>query len=113
MDFEEPFRTDAEALARETEALLDQVRRGPGAVGLRQGRAEEPPGADPGPARKRNIPVLADPEGKDFSIYRGASLITPNLSEFEPSSASYPPGRDQLVAKGLKLLGDLDWAPCW
>jgi D-beta-D-heptose 7-phosphate kinase/D-beta-D-heptose 1-phosphate adenosyltransferase len=27
--------------------------------------------------------VLADPKGKDFSIYRGASLITPNLSEFE------------------------------
>lgn len=28
-------------------------------------------------------PVLVDPKGKDFTIYRGATLLTPNMSEFE------------------------------
>jgi D-beta-D-heptose 7-phosphate kinase/D-beta-D-heptose 1-phosphate adenosyltransferase len=34
-------------------------------------------------ARARGIPVLVDPKGADFSRYRGASLLTPNLQEFE------------------------------
>lgn len=34
-------------------------------------------------AKTRGIPVLVDPKGADFSIYRGATLITPNLKEFE------------------------------
>lgn len=33
--------------------------------------------------REQNIPCLVDPKGIDFSRYRGATLITPNLSEFE------------------------------
>ncbi len=33
--------------------------------------------------RQQNIPVLVDPKGTDFERYRGASLITPNLAEFE------------------------------
>ncbi|KRV71705.1 bifunctional D-glycero-beta-D-manno-heptose-7-phosphate kinase/D-glycero-beta-D-manno-heptose 1-phosphate adenylyltransferase HldE [Pseudomonas citronellolis] len=105
VDFEEPFRTDAEALARETEALLDQVRvlvlsdYGKGALKNHQALIQA--------ARKRNIPVLADPKGKDFSIYCGASLITPNLSEFE-AIVGRCQDENELVAKGLKLLGDLD-----
>ncbi|MED5607585.1 MULTISPECIES: bifunctional D-glycero-beta-D-manno-heptose-7-phosphate kinase/D-glycero-beta-D-manno-heptose 1-phosphate adenylyltransferase HldE [unclassified Pseudomonas] len=105
VDFEEPFRTDAQALARETEALLDQVRvlvlsdYGKGALKNHQALIQA--------ARKRNIPVLADPKGKDFSIYRGASLITPNLSEFE-AIVGRCQDENELVAKGLKLLGDLE-----
>lgn len=34
-------------------------------------------------ARKENVTVLVDPKGHDFEKYRGASLLTPNLSEFE------------------------------
>ena len=34
-------------------------------------------------ARKANIPVLVDPKNADFSIYQYATLITPNLKEFE------------------------------
>ena len=30
-----------------------------------------------------NKPVVIDPKGTDFSRYRGATLLTPNLSEFE------------------------------
>ena len=58
-------------------------------------------------ARARGIPVLADPKGKDFSIYRGASLITPNLSEFETIVGGCADEAD-LVAKGAKLMADLD-----
>lgn len=34
-------------------------------------------------ARKRNIPVIVDPKSLDFSQYRKASIIKPNLKEFE------------------------------
>ncbi|MES9823237.1 MAG: bifunctional D-glycero-beta-D-manno-heptose-7-phosphate kinase/D-glycero-beta-D-manno-heptose 1-phosphate adenylyltransferase HldE [Candidatus Thiodiazotropha endolucinida] len=34
-------------------------------------------------ANERSIPVLVDPKGGDFSKYRGATLLTPNLKEFE------------------------------
>lgn len=32
-------------------------------------------------SRKRNIPVIVDPKGQDFTKYTGAYLIKPNLSE--------------------------------
>jgi len=34
-------------------------------------------------ARAAGKPVLVDPKGRDFGIYRGATLLTPNLAEFE------------------------------
>ncbi len=34
-------------------------------------------------ARKAGRPVIVDPKGVDFSRYRGATVITPNLKEFE------------------------------
>jgi len=34
-------------------------------------------------AREAGVPVLVDPKGTDFSRYHGATLLTPNLSEFE------------------------------
>lgn len=34
-------------------------------------------------AAKKNIPVLVDPKGSDFSRYHGAAMVTPNLKEFE------------------------------
>ncbi len=33
--------------------------------------------------RQASVPVLVDPKGTDFSMYSGASLLTPNQSEFE------------------------------
>jgi rfaE bifunctional protein kinase chain/domain len=33
-------------------------------------------------ARAKGIPVLVDPKGDDYSRYRGATLLTPNRSEF-------------------------------
>jgi D-beta-D-heptose 7-phosphate kinase/D-beta-D-heptose 1-phosphate adenosyltransferase len=34
-------------------------------------------------ARKYNKPVIVDPKGSDFAKYKGATLLTPNMSEFE------------------------------
>jgi rfaE bifunctional protein kinase chain/domain len=34
-------------------------------------------------ARPRHIKVVVDPKNKDFSIYRGATVLTPNTSELE------------------------------
>ncbi len=36
-----------------------------------------------GMAREKQIPVLIDPKGSDFSKYAGATLVTPNRAEFE------------------------------
>lgn len=34
-------------------------------------------------AQQRHIPVIVDPKGTDFAKYSGATLLTPNMSEFE------------------------------
>ena len=36
-----------------------------------------------GICRRRGVPVLVDPKGTDFARYRGATVLTPNLAEFE------------------------------
>ncbi|RRW23355.1 PfkB family carbohydrate kinase, partial [Ectopseudomonas oleovorans] len=105
MDFEEPFATDTQALARQVEALLAGVKvlvlsdYGKGALQNHQVLIQA--------ARARGIPVLADPKGKDFSIYRGASLITPNLHEFETIVGGCK-DEAELVSKGAKLMRELE-----
>ena len=34
-------------------------------------------------AKDNNIPVVIDPKRDDFSVYRNASVITPNLKELQ------------------------------
>ena len=58
-------------------------------------------------AREAGVPVLADPKGKDFSIYRGATLITPNLSEFEAVVGECAT-EQVLVDKGMALIDELN-----
>jgi D-beta-D-heptose 7-phosphate kinase/D-beta-D-heptose 1-phosphate adenosyltransferase len=58
-------------------------------------------------AREKNKVVLVDPKGTDFSRYRHANLITPNLSEFE-AIMGHCADQHQLVEKGLQLLSQLD-----
>jgi len=58
-------------------------------------------------ARKANKPLLVDPKGSDFNIYQQANIITPNLSEFEAVVGPCP-DQQQLVAKGMQLLQQLD-----
>lgn len=58
-------------------------------------------------AKVRKVPIIIDPKGTDFEKYRGATLITPNLSEFE---AVVGPCSDEeeLVKRGLELRDRLD-----
>ncbi|MCI0667857.1 MAG: bifunctional D-glycero-beta-D-manno-heptose-7-phosphate kinase/D-glycero-beta-D-manno-heptose 1-phosphate adenylyltransferase HldE [Methylococcaceae bacterium] len=57
-------------------------------------------------ARNAAKPVLVDPKGRDFSIYSGATVVTPNLAEFE--GVVGPCGNSkQLVEKGQRLIRDL------
>jgi D-beta-D-heptose 7-phosphate kinase/D-beta-D-heptose 1-phosphate adenosyltransferase len=39
-------------------------------------------------ARKANIPIVVDPKQRDFTVYAGATVITPNLHELEAASPS-------------------------
>jgi D-beta-D-heptose 7-phosphate kinase/D-beta-D-heptose 1-phosphate adenosyltransferase len=58
-------------------------------------------------AKKAGVKVLVDPKGHDFSRYRGATLLTPNLQEFEqvmgPCSSE-----EELTEKGMTLIKELD-----
>ncbi|MBY5923021.1 bifunctional D-glycero-beta-D-manno-heptose-7-phosphate kinase/D-glycero-beta-D-manno-heptose 1-phosphate adenylyltransferase HldE [Ferrimonas balearica] len=57
-------------------------------------------------ARQAGVTVLVDPKGRDFSKYRGATLLTPNMAEF---TAVVGPVRDdaELERKGLALIQEL------
>jgi D-beta-D-heptose 7-phosphate kinase/D-beta-D-heptose 1-phosphate adenosyltransferase len=52
--------------------------------------------------KEKGIPILIDPKGSDFEKYAGASLITPNLSEFEAVAGECSDEQD-LVNKAEQL----------
>lgn len=58
-------------------------------------------------ARKSNKIVLIDPKGNDFSIYRNASLITPNLNEFRAVVGDCS-GDQEISEKGMKLIHEIN-----
>ncbi len=106
LDFEEAFEhLDIESLTARVEALLDKVDvlilsdYNKGALRNHQQLIAM--------AQAAGVPVLADPKGQDFSHYWGATLITPNLHEFE-AVVGHCEDEQQLVNKGLKLLRELN-----
>lgn len=58
-------------------------------------------------ARDAAIPVLVDPRGTDYSRWRGATLLTPNMEELEAVVGSCA-SEQQLLEKSLVLLQSLD-----
>lgn len=56
-------------------------------------------------ARAANVPVLVDPKGTNFAIYHGATVITPNLKEFETVVGACHSEQD-ILEKGQRLLAD-------
>lgn len=58
-------------------------------------------------AKQHRIPAIVDPKGKDYSIYQGASALTPNRSEFEAVVGRWTSELD-FEAKGLALREELD-----
>ena len=105
LDFEEPFdAADTDQILAKTIALL------PDASVLvlsdyDKGVLREPQALIT-EAKKQGVAVLVDPKGKQFSRYAGATLLTPNINEFEavvgPCSSE-----SELVNKGLELLNEL------
>jgi D-beta-D-heptose 7-phosphate kinase/D-beta-D-heptose 1-phosphate adenosyltransferase len=57
--------------------------------------------------RAQNVRVLVDPKGTDFTRYRGATVVTPNLLEFE-SVVGRVQSDEQLVDRGQALCAELD-----
>jgi D-beta-D-heptose 7-phosphate kinase/D-beta-D-heptose 1-phosphate adenosyltransferase len=53
-------------------------------------------------ANKRNIPVVIDPKGNDWKKYSGATLVTPNMKEFNEFLGDNILNDDALIEK---------WAP--
>lgn len=103
MDFEEAFYQHDEhsPLLPNCLECFDQAKvvivsdYGKGSMGSQQAIIQA--------ARKRGIPVLVDPKGCNFSIYRGATLLTPNFKEFEAVVGVCHSEAD-IIHKGLALL---------
>ncbi|QEH49473.1 bifunctional D-glycero-beta-D-manno-heptose-7-phosphate kinase/D-glycero-beta-D-manno-heptose 1-phosphate adenylyltransferase HldE [Aggregatibacter actinomycetemcomitans] len=58
-------------------------------------------------AHNANVPVLIDPKGTDFERYRGATLLTPNMSEFEAVVGKCH-SEQEIIDKGLKLISEIN-----
>jgi D-beta-D-heptose 7-phosphate kinase/D-beta-D-heptose 1-phosphate adenosyltransferase len=105
LDFEDVFEAeDADQLPQKVEQLLGNV----GALILSDYAkgALKNSQALIASARQAGVPVLVDPKGSDFDAYRGATLLTPNLSEFEAVVGACP-NEQALVEKGAELLDKL------
>ena len=58
-------------------------------------------------ARRHGKPVLVDPKGSDFSKYRGATLLTPNRSEFREVAGRWTDEAD-LARRAQQLRAQLE-----
>lgn len=57
-----------------------------------------------GEAQKRRIPVIVDPKGSDYSKYAGATVCTPNMSEFlQVTGCGEGLGEEEIAAQAEKL----------
>ncbi|MDN2482028.1 bifunctional D-glycero-beta-D-manno-heptose-7-phosphate kinase/D-glycero-beta-D-manno-heptose 1-phosphate adenylyltransferase HldE [Vibrio agarivorans] len=59
-------------------------------------------------ARKAGKPVFIDPKGADFERYRGATLLTPNMAEFELVVGKVK-DEQELIEKGHALIEEFDF----
>ena len=59
-------------------------------------------------ARRLGIPVLVDPKGLDFSHYRGATTVCPNLGELARAARIDPGNLDALLTAAEAMVSQLD-----
>ena len=59
-------------------------------------------------AKSHNLLILVDPKGKDYSKYRGATLLTPNKKEASLATDIEIIDSPTLKAAGFKIKDDLD-----
>lgn len=106
LDFEDKFEnTDPELILSRMELALPKVKAvilsdyAKGALEHVQQLIQK--------ARSANVPVFIDPKGADFERYRGATLLTPNMSEFEQVVGKVKT-EQELVEKGFALIEQFD-----
>lgn len=105
LDFEDGFR--GRGIALRLDAFRDAVSQA-GAVVLSdygKGALDDPQQLIQC-AHASGCPTLVDPKGTDFSRYRGATVITPNLAEFEAVVGACH-DLDELAARGERLCTEL------
>jgi D-beta-D-heptose 7-phosphate kinase/D-beta-D-heptose 1-phosphate adenosyltransferase len=54
-------------------------------------------------AKQKNIPTFVDPKSNDFTIYHHATVVTPNLKEFQAAVGECQ-SEDDIITKGQALL---------
>lgn len=54
--------------------------------------------------KKNKISVIVDPKGKDFSIYKGASLVTPNRNELSDATGGMAVKTDKDIEAAAQVL---------
>ena len=104
LDAEENFEQDFAGLSEQFTTLLGQTD----AVILSdyaKGTLAEPQTLIRN-ARKAGVPVLVDPKSEDFDRYRGATVLTPNLKEFEAAAGASRDDQD-LEQRGRALVDRL------
>jgi D-beta-D-heptose 7-phosphate kinase/D-beta-D-heptose 1-phosphate adenosyltransferase len=55
-------------------------------------------------AHDRDVPVIVDPKGTDYSRYRGATIVTPNRRELAEATGRKLGGDDEIVAAASFLM---------
>ena len=107
LDFEDKFEnTDAELVLSRMDSALPEMKAvifsdyAKGALEHVQQYIQK--------ARAAGVPVFIDPKGADFERYRGATLLTPNMAEFELVAGKVKSEED-LVEKGLALIEKYDF----
>jgi D-beta-D-heptose 7-phosphate kinase/D-beta-D-heptose 1-phosphate adenosyltransferase len=58
-------------------------------------------------ANERGKPVVVDPKGRDYSIYRGATLVTPNRQELADATDSLAQTDEEIAEAAARLRGEL------
>ena len=106
LDFEDPFAATESA---GIEAAFREALPGAGAAVLSdygKGTLTDTR-ALIGAAREHGVAVIVDPKGSDFERYRAATIITPNMSEFE-AVVGHCVDEHAVVEKGEALRAGLE-----
>jgi len=104
VDREEPLGSGSEAL---TKALAEKLDDADAVVLSDYGKGSlADVAAMIAACRDVDVPVFVDPKGRDFDRYRGATLITPNQSEFDAVAGESADDND-MVTRARVMAADL------
>jgi D-glycero-beta-D-manno-heptose-7-phosphate kinase len=59
-------------------------------------------------ARAKKVPIVVDPKQKSFAMYRGVTVITPNLVELEMATGRACHSTEEVIDAAGALMKDLD-----